>query len=303
MIKLRTTLNDLDLTSLRLLVAAIEEGNISRAGEREHISISSVSRRIAELEARLGVPLLHRHDRGVTPTAAALEVLPRLRDMLGLLTHVLADLSDHAAGIRGMIRIRANLTALAGTLPHAIRSFLDSNPGIEVEIEDASTLEAMHAVRVGTADLGLVSGTVEADDLELILWAEDKIAVVLPTGHPLAARPAIRFADVLNYPFIGMQRDSALLALYRHQAALIGGNLQERARVTGFEIACRLVGAGLGLSMLPSTAAQTDARLVVRPLDEPWAKRPLMICIQSLERISAGTRMLVESLLRGAGHT
>jgi len=293
------TLNGLDLTTLRLLLAAVEEGNLGRAAERESIAVSSISRRITDLEARLGVTLLHRHDRGVTLTTAGEEAIPRIRDVMGLLEHVVKDLAEYAAGVRGVIRLRTHLTALVGPLPKLLRSFLDKHPGLEIEVEDASSFEVMHAIRVGTADVGLVSGTVSSDDLEFLPWATDEVAVILPAGHPLAVRSEIRLYDLLVYPFIAMQRDSALLAIYRREAALIGGTLQERARVTGFEMVRNLVAQGLGVSILPSAAAIGDERIVVRPLAEQWARRPLMICVRCLIDSNAATRLLVSHLQGG----
>lgn len=291
------TLAGLDIRTLRLLVAAIEEKNLGKAAEREHISLSSVSRRIAELEARIGVPLLHRHDRGVVPTAAAASILPRLRDALGLLEQVVQDLGEHAAGARGVIRIKSHLTALAGPLPNRLQSFAKKHPWLEVEVEDCSSAEAVHAVRIGTADVGLVSGTIEAEDVQLLPWWQDEISVVLPLDHPLSGRASLRFAELLDEPFIGMQKGSALLTLYREQAALIGERLRERARVSGFEMARRLVASGLGISILPRTAIAGSEDVVVCPLDEPWASRLLMVCISDFDSCSKAARMLVSHLL------
>lgn len=289
----------LDLVSLRILVAAVEEGNLSRAAEREHIAISAVSRRITDLELRLGVKLLHRHDRGVRPTAATELVLERIRGIFDLLDQIVGDVNDIRRGAKGLVRMRAHMTAVAGSLHIKIARFLERHPGIDVELDEATSADILHAVRVGTCDLGLVSGTVDGGELCLIPWATDQLVVVLPLGNPLLQSDRLRLVDLLDQPFIGMQRDSALLPLFRHHAASTGRRLRERAHVTSFENARKMVQAGLGISIIPAEAAYPFAHedgFEVRPLVEEWAMRTLMLCVRSRTQLARATRLLIEHL-------
>ncbi len=90
----RAALRGLDITTLRLFLAAVEEGNLAKAAEREHIAISAISRRISDLEARWGVQLLERHDRGVVPTAAGKGVVAQIREALGVFTKMLREIEE-----------------------------------------------------------------------------------------------------------------------------------------------------------------------------------------------------------------
>lgn len=289
------SLKDLNLVTLRLLLTAIEEGNLAKAAVRANISVSSISRRLSDLETRMGVTLLHRHDRGVRPTAAALSILPRIRDSLGLLEQAVDDLADFGDGTRGTVRIHTHMTALAGRLPALVQAFRLANPQVEVEIDEVSTTAALHSVRVGTCDLAMISGTVEAPDFDLIVWDQDELVVALPADHALAARPKLGLREIVDQPFIGMQRDSALLALYRRETERIGKSLKECAHVTGFDAVRRLVSADLGISILPGVAAiaSDDDRLVYRPLAESWARRPLMLATLRGASLSAATQRFI----------
>ena len=71
----------LDPVSLRLFVAAMEEGAIARAAEREHLAASAASRRLADLEQQMGVALFARSNRGTEPTAAAYALLDLAREL------------------------------------------------------------------------------------------------------------------------------------------------------------------------------------------------------------------------------
>lgn len=294
----------IDLITLRLLIAACEEGNLARAAARENIAVSAVSRRISDLEAKFGVQLLHRHDRGIKATAAAELVLPRIRGLFDLLGQVSEDLRKVSNGERGLIRIQAHMTAAASSLPAQIAAFLERRPGIEVEFDEATSSSITYAVRVGLCDIGLVSGTVDGGDLELIPWAEDELVAVLPPDSDLRDHAKLQLEDMLDTPFIGMQRDSALLTMYRSQAAALGRTLHERAHVTSFESVRKMVGLGLGVAILPAIVVRPFAssdNIVVRPLAEAWARRALVLCVRNREQAPAATRLLIDFLLADRG--
>lgn len=296
----RWSLSGLDLVTLRLLVAAVEEGTYARAAERENIAISAISRRISDLEARCGVALLERHDRGITPTAAGLAMLPRVRDALDNLQLMVRDIDEFRTGKRGHIRIEAHMSVASTVLPAIIAGFVKTNPDIEIELDEFTSLEIMHHVKIGAADVGLVSGTLKSEELHFIPWKEDDLVAVLPVGHPLEARSRIRLSDLLDYPFVGMQRDSALLTLYRHQAAALGREMIERAHATSFESVRKMVAVGLGVAILPAVSSYPYAAsegLVVKSLEESWAHRPLMICVRDPNHLLAAARLFIEHVL------
>lgn len=295
------SLNGIDLVTLRLFMAAAEEGNLARAAEREHIAISAVSRRISDLEARCGVALLERHDRGVNTTAAGAVLVGQIRGVIDLLQRMILEMEAVRGGARGRVRIHAHMSAICGLLPKKIAEFLDLHPGIDIELDEFTSLEVLHSVRTGSADLGLVSGTVKADDLHLAPWAEDRLVAILPNHHQLLDKATLTLEDMLDEPFIGMQHDSALLTLYRDQAGVLGRKLLERAHTTSFESVRKMVSVGLGVAILPAMSAypladDEELGIAVRPLAESWARRPLMLCIKNVQQLSAATRLLISHL-------
>jgi DNA-binding transcriptional LysR family regulator len=248
-------LRNYDLVSLRLLLIAIDEGNLARVAAHEDISLSAVSRRLSDLEVRIGVKLLHRHDRGVSPTDAALANLARLRSLFNLIEQLVEGFRAIRDGEKGVVRIRAHLTAITGLLPEAVSVFKATHNGIDVIVDEATSSDIVHAVQIGDCDMGFVSGTVETDSLAVFPWKVDDLAVVLPTAHPLSRQGTLRFIDLLDYPFIGMAPGSALLTMFRGQAAALGRMLNEQARVSTFDGVTEMVAAGLGIGILPGTIA------------------------------------------------
>lgn len=289
-----------DLVSLRLLLSAIDEGNLAKVASRENVSASAVSRRISELEARIGLKLLRRHDRGVSPTEAATANLSRLRNLFDLIDQIVDDFEENRIGNRGVIRVRAHLTAIIGPLPGSIAAFASAAPGIDVIVDEANSSEIVHAVQVGSCDLGCISGTVDTGNLEVFPWRSDRLMAVMPKGHALDGKASIRFDDMLDHPFVGMAVGSSLLTMFRGQAAALGRGLDEIARVSTFEGVRELVGAGMGVSILPAAAITGEKAwrgLATRTLDEPWADRPLVICTRNREQLSVATRRFLDHLL------
>jgi DNA-binding transcriptional LysR family regulator len=102
---------------------------------------------------------------------------------------------------------------------------------------------------------------------------------------------------MMNEPFIGMQRDSAIMRLYRQKAEAIGCKVRERAYATGFDSLRKMVAAGLGISILPTAAAEDVPGTVLRPLAEDWARRKLSICVRDPKLLSAAGKLLLDHLI------
>ncbi len=295
----------LDPTSLRLFRAAVEERSLARAAIREAIALSAASRRIAEMELRLGTPLLHRHDRGVSPTAAGEVLMRHLDTLFDLLDRIGSDMEAFASGERGQVRLYANMSAVSGVLPETLAGFLPAHPGIRLILEERYSEEILHAVQTAVADIGLISGTLPASGhapgLHVRPWREDRLVVVLPLGHPLSGRAEIRLADLRGVPFVGQSGETALQRLYRQKASALGFSLNERVNVSGFDGVRRMVEAGLGVAILPAAAAGPYVgllRIAVCPLAEDWAARELVLVTRDPATLSAAARILIAHLTR-----
>src|SRR5688500_7121362 len=97
----------IDPVSLQHFVAVCEEGSIARAAERESLVASALSKRIAALEAEVGVSLLVRGRRGIEPTPAGQALLTRAREILGGLERLRVELGGFGAGAQGSVRVLA----------------------------------------------------------------------------------------------------------------------------------------------------------------------------------------------------
>jgi DNA-binding transcriptional LysR family regulator len=289
----------LDPVSLRLFVAVCEERSIARAAEREALVASALSKRIAALEADVGVPLLSRRRQGVEPTPAGEALLARARELLAGLDQLRVELGAFAAGVQGSVRVLASASVLAERLPEDIAAFLARHRGIHVGLEERTSMEIVRAVREGRADLGVLWDHVDLAGVQVQPYRTDRLCVALAPDHPLARRPSLTFAETLEQPSICVVPGGQLDQLLRRQAALLGRLPAYRMQVSSLEPAGRMVAAGLGLAILPVEVATPHAgagRLALVPLAEPWAVRQLVIATRPAALQSAAVRLLAASL-------
>lgn len=272
-----------------------------RAAEREHITVSAVSRRIAGLEARSGIRLLDRKDRGAVPTSAGLDLAAGAKRVFELLDSLALDLNGLKMGVLGVVRLHAHMSAMTPELMRAIATFRYAYPGVDVVLEERTSIEVIHAVNSGSADLGLVSGTVEASGLNVLPWMRDELVAIVPTGHELATQRSLELAQLLRYPFIAMQRGSALLALFEQSARRIGLVLIPKAYLVNFESVRMMVTAKLGVSIVPKTWATAPGRGIVSlHLAETWSIREINLCFRNPTSLTVSSRSLLDHLAREA---
>ena len=288
-----------DLTDLRLFLHVTDAGNISRGAERAHMAVSSASERIARLESSLGVVLLERQHRGVRPTAAGLTLRNHARTILGEVDRTLADLSEHAKGLRGHVRILSNTSAATEFLPPIISGYLLSNPRIDIELQELPSHEIVRRVAAGLADAGIVADSFDLGELQTFPFASDQLVLAVPSRHSLAERETAMLHDVVHCEFVGLPSASALQKHIEHNAARLGHTLKTRIRLATFDGICRLVENGVGIAIVPEAAADrccgNMAITVVRLVDQ-WATRQLRICVSDLEGLDSHARQVVDYL-------
>jgi DNA-binding transcriptional LysR family regulator len=270
-----------DLITLNLVLAIAETRNITRAAEREHLALAAASKRVKDLETRLGVSLFERHARGVETTEAGRALVRHIRSLNASLHALENEVVEFSRGIKGHLRIAANAAAIAECLPADLARFSREHPQIRISLEDLTSAEVQSAVADGRADVGVFAAPLVDARLSAWPYREGELAVVLPRGHVLAATPAgLAFEALLDFDIVGLHIGASAHELMLKRALAQGRTLNARLQVRGFDAIAQLVDAGLGVAVLPAAVARRFARLFaieVRPLLEPWAQRQYLI--------------------------
>ena len=276
-------LNRLDLKSLRLFAAICEEGTLNGAARREAIAPSAVSKRLAELESALGCELLTRDPRGMRPTPAGETLLHHTRRMLASAEQIALELAEHARGVRGFVRVLANLSAIVQFLPEDLQAFLAVQANIRIDLEERPSGGVVAGVEEGVADLGICAGSTDTRSLLARPYRGDRLVLVVPAGHPLAGREAIALSETLDHDHVGLHRESSIYAALRDEARRLGRPLRLRMHVPSFDAICRMAQVGMGLGVVPQgvhALLGPQMKLVAVPLTDPWARRTLTLVVR-----------------------
>lgn len=287
-----------DLIDLRLYLHTLDTGNITAGAGRSHLSLAAASARIRAMEASLGIALLERGRRGVTPTPAGTALARHARLLLQQADHLQQDLAEYAKGVKGQVRLLCNTTALSEYLPERLADFLREHPNLEIDLQELPSLRITQALRQGTADLGIISDAVDTHGLQTLAFCHDPLVLIVPLGHPLAGR-TVSFIDSLQHDYVGLAAHSALAVYLEEQALHAGFRLQTRIRAEGFDGVMRMVARGAGLGIVPQAALgrwPLERRFKAQPLREDWACRHLLLCARSFEHLPGYAKALFDAL-------
>ncbi len=292
-----------DLVDLRLMVRIAETNGLTRGAEAAHMSLPAASTRVKNLEESIGAKLLYRTAQGVTLTPPGQAFVHHARLVLGQIEHLRGDLQSFAKGIKGHLRVFANTTALGEFLPPVLRDYLRTHPDVNIDLRERLSHDIVRAVTEGRTDIGIVAGAVRTENLETLPYRQDTLLLVVPRGHALAGAGAVAFADTLDLDHVGLHEASAIHAFLRQACDKLHRVLPTRIEVGNFEAACRMVEAGVGVAILPASAAQRHALAMAIdtvPLSDDWSLREMQICMRSLQALPPFARDLVDLLVADA---
>lgn len=292
---------DFDQLDLRLFQAIARFGSITRAGQAQHLSLAAASGRVKALEQRAGVPLLYRDPRGVRLTPAGEAFLHHTRAVLRQTELLRSDMHEYGRGLRGHVRIYANTTGVMEILPTVLPRFLQAHPNVNVELQEHLNPQISVGVLDGLADLGIVSTRIDAPGLRAIHFSTDRLVLVVPRDHPFASLPSIGFIETLEEAHVGMHAGSTLRDQLTRVTAPIGKTLRLRVELSSFDAVCRMVGAGVGIGIVPEMSARrhlADLPIAQVELNDPWRIRERYILMRDGEALPAYAQALTDALIK-----
>ena len=288
-------LPDLSTRQLRAFLALAEQRNFTRAAQICHLSQPAFSALIRGLEDSLGTRLFDRDTRRVllTPEGRRFEASAGrlMEDMSG----ALQDLADHVELRKGRVRVAALPSLAAGWLPGVFAEFMQSWPGVRIDLSDVLSDDCIAQVRAGQADFALAAsgaGSAAQSDLRSRRLCSDRFHLVCRSDHALANEPRITAKKLAPWPFIQMARNSsvrqALDAALRPLRLNTVFEVEHLATVTG------LVEAGLGISVVPALTLFQFKResLVTRPISLPSLTRTVHL----VQRREGGLSVAAQAL-------
>jgi DNA-binding transcriptional LysR family regulator len=292
-------LRRIDLTTLRLFIAICEERNLTRAAAREGIAASAVSKRMNDFELAFGVSLFTRMPKGMALTAAGEALLHHARVTLLNVEKIAAELGEYSRGIRGHVRMLANLSAIVQFLPEDLSRFFSAHQALRIDLQERPSGEVVRGIEEGTAEIGICWNEIETRGCEAFHYRYDNLVLVSREDHPLAEQESLAFADTLDFDHVGLHAASSIYLRSQYAAAQAGKSIRLRIQVPGFDAVCRMVQANMGIGMIPDRAFEVvGAGMGLRSirLRDKWARRQLKIVIRNLRGLSGTGRLVFEHL-------
>jgi len=295
----RGFLRQIDLGTIELFVLICDLGSIAAAARVAHIAASAVSKRIAGLEAAAGGSLLARHARGVRPTPAGERLLEHAHAILLAVERLRGDLAECAGGVRGRVRVCASASAVEQFLAAGVADFAAAHPDIRIELRQATSRAVAEAVRNHEADLGICNPTDGSVGLDSRPYRRERLVLVTPPGHPLAARGRVAFAEALAFEQIGLRGSSSVRETLLRAARRARRVLRQGIEVDSLSAMCRMIEAGLGIGVMPEGAYRTlgaPSGLAEAGLADAWAERELALFAVDFAALSAPARRFADHM-------
>jgi LysR family hydrogen peroxide-inducible transcriptional activator len=265
----------MELHQLRYFCAVAEAGSFSRAAEQSHVSQPSLSQQIMKLEDELGARLFDRLGRSVRLTETGQTFLPRARAVLRELEAARGDVVEQKDSIGGSVTIGVIPTVAPYFLPQRLTRFSRKYPQVQLTVIEEITPALLELLRASKVDLAILALPIRGHEFESFPLLTEPLFAALPQGHKLAKRRSLSLKDLRSQPFLLLRdghcfRDTAVAACDR--ARLHPQIIFESGQ---FSSLLSMVGAGMGVSIVPEMAIDKKSRCRFVRLDDPAAVRTI----------------------------
>jgi DNA-binding transcriptional LysR family regulator len=294
---------DVDSEALRTFVAIHRAKGFSSAGAMLGRSQPAISRRIAQLEDELGVPLFERIAGGVVLSQAGQALLPYAERALAAMTDGAAAVAELHSGKSGPVSLAIVGTLAGAGLTATLKRFSARYPDAALSLQTANSAEVSALVRRGDATIGVRYFDDRALDLSCHFLGDERLVVVCARKHPRAGKRVARLTDLkaehwFAFPVVPGKREASAQIIHV-QFLLRGVDSFKWTPVDSLTAQKRLVEAGLGLALLPERSiqeervARTLATIDVRDLE---AANPIFAVVRKDGYLGASSKALLETL-------
>ncbi len=290
------------LRQLQYAVAVADARSFRRAAELCHVSQPSLSAQVAELESSLGVRLFERDRSGVLLTQAGHVLVERMRRLLVEGRDIGAIARRFVDPLAGVLRFGAIPTIAPYLLPEIVPPLRKAFPALTLLWTEAKTEDVVASLGLGELDAAIVALEAELGDLDHEHLGFDPFVVAAPKGHRLAKdRGPVAVEELAGERLLLLDdghcfRDQAVSFCASHRLD------EQDFRATSLPTLVQMVGAGIGITILPRIAVAAEARrsrLAVRDFDAPAPGRTIVLAWRKRSPFAEALR-LVAAPMRAA---
>jgi len=255
----------MEFRQIRYFVAVAEHLHFRRASEAIHIAQPSLSQQIHQLEEEIGAVLFERNNRKVQLTPAGRLFYEKAKALLRDADKARDETRRVASGHAGLLSISFITSSALDVLPATLKTFQAQNPSIDLKLLESSPREQFSGLYERTVDIALVIATVDDPVFDTLTLSTPRLLAAIPASHPQAASDCFDLSDLAsevlivpeNHPFPG------LYAKIHFALQLAGVEPSKELHIRLIQTGLVLVGAGLGVSLVPETFARFQTPGVV----------------------------------------
>jgi LysR family transcriptional regulator for metE and metH len=250
---------DVEVRHLRLLVAIVEEGSVTKAGARLHLTQSALSHQLSDLEDRLGTQLFSRTRAGLVLTSAGHRLLDVAHDVLTRLHTARREFAATANDAAGVLRITTECLTCYHWLPRVMKWLNAKYPGVQMEVDAAASTRPVEAVLEGKVDLALAYSPAPRAVVRKPLFDDEWVAVMAPS-HPLAKRSFLHAVDFKDETAILYSSNRKSMLIF--QKYFVTGSIEPKniLAVQLTEAMIELAKANLGIAILTRWSVEPEVR-------------------------------------------
>lgn len=268
---MRAEAHDL-LPLIPTLLAVADTEHITEAAHALGVPQPTVSRQIARASRILGVEIVERRGRGISLTSAGRILVPYLHRVVVDLEAGLDAMSEHDARARGRIAVSFQNTLGEDIVPALIKQFRGEHPAVTFELDQGARARCLDRLDDGRADVAFVSLSTEHTDANSFQLYDERLVLVVPADHRLAGARSVNLADTADESYIAMGHGFGMRSICEDLWSDAG--ILPNIAFEGQDIHTLrgLVGAGLGVSILPRVRGHGPETVEVR-ISDPTARR------------------------------
>ena len=247
------------LAGLRAFVALARKRHFGSAAEELGVSQPSLSQALAALEVGLGGKLIERTTRRVFLTHEGEMLLPKAIAVTDAADEFLAAAAGTDDPLAGVLRLGLIPTVAPYILPTVLRGLPAQLPGLTVRVVEDQTARLVAALREGSIDVAVLALPADAAGLGEIPMYDEDFVLALPAGHPLAGRRRVDPSTLADLPLLLLDEGHCLRdqALEVCRLAGVSPDLGQ-TRAASLATAVQCVEGGLGVTLIPATAVESE---------------------------------------------
>lgn len=295
----------MQIETLKIFCDLVESKSFSLAAEANFVTQSAVSQQVRGLEEKFRRRLLERvrGKREVRLTDEGTAFYEESRQVLAAYRELEERMRSLTGAVSGVVRVATVYSVGLHELPPAVRRFMALYPEAKIDLEYSRTTRIIRDVLAGAVDFGIVAYPERRRGLTVVPLGGDRLVLICPPAHPLAARSKAHATDLNGQDFVLFERDIPTRRATDRILRAHGVSVRRVAEFDNIETIKRAVEVGFGLAIVPRPSVvdeQRSGQLAVVQLAEPEWTRSVGVVYRSDRTLGVAARKFIE-LLQTAG--